>query len=237
MTNRPKSVSHHDFIPYELEDFAVVIPHSCRMPKRWEWFWPQFLASTPPEIVKNTIVVYHNRDGQPLSLPKNVQRVEEVATLVICEKEGHSIVWPFLAGLEQTRARIVVRSANDVEFSDNWATEALKLYNREPHLKILASLAVPGPAYVNVKRACYAPWLEKLLRHGNYSHMSYIHGSIIIANRAIWLAYYVDLMLDFTRHGGEDIFFTLWSRADGVKVIQFGHFFKHRGPSHQDRIV
>jgi hypothetical protein len=232
------TVTVNDFVPYTEEDIVPIILHCDNMPRRWEWFWPQFRATTPPQVVANSIVVYHNRFGKPLEIPQGVQAVQEVATLVVLDKEGASIVWPFLEGLKHTKARLVARIANDVEIlSPAWVDLALQEFNKEPHLKILASIATPGPTYEATRTICYAPWLFKLLHDGQYTDMSYIHGSVIIANRAIWLAYYADLMLDYTIHGGEDIFFTLWSRADGVEVVPFGHFFRHRGPSNQDRIV
>ena len=232
------TVSVDDFIPYTEEDLVPIILHCDNMPRRWKWFWPQFRASTPPTVVANSIVVYHNRFGKPLSIPPNVRAVQDIAKLVILDKEGASIVWPFLEGLRNTKGRIIARIANDVEIvRPDWVEMALKEFNQEPHLKILASVASPGPTYESTLRICYAPWLQKLLHYGEYTDMSYIHGSVIITNRAIWLAYYADLMLDYTIHRGEDIFFTLWSRADGVRVVPFGHFFEHRGPSNQDRIV
>ena len=232
------TVTVHDFVPYTEEDFVPIILHCDTMPRRWEWFWPQYVASTPETIVANSIVVYHNRFGLPLNIPPDVQAVQDIAKLVVLDREGASIVWPFLEGLKNTKGRIVARIANDVEIiRPDWVEAALQEYNQEPRLKILASVAGPGPTYQVALPVCYAPWLHKLLHYGNYTDMNYIHGSVIIANRAIWLAYYADLMLDYTIHGGEDVFFTLFSRADGVEVVPFGYCFRHRGFSNQDKIV
>ena len=233
------AVSANDFVPYELDDLGVIIPHSNLNPNRWAWFWPQFRAATPDAVLRNTIVVYHQRDGKPASIPDNVQAIEIAgSTLLVLEREGQSIVWPFKLGLESIKTRIVTRIANDVEICDpGWAQKVIEIYNEPPHLKILAMLTAPGLAYDKIKHFCNTPWVERLLHHGDYDAMDYYHGSIIIANRAIWRAYYPEVAA-LTRHDTEDILFTLFSRADGVPVVPWGaQLFRHRGPTGQDVIL
>ena len=156
---------------------------------------------------------------------------------MVLEKEGQSIVWPFQLGLDNIKTRIVARVGDDIEMLGlDWAQKVIDAYNEEPHLKILASVALPGPAFEQIDYICYAPWVKKLLCDGDYDSMEYIHGGVIIANLALWRAYYPEVA-EFTRHDVEDIFFTLFSRADGVEVVPFGQHFRHRGPTNQDRIA
>jgi len=232
-------VDVNDFVSYTLEDLGVVIPHSSRMPNRWAWFWPQYLANTPTEVVRNTVVVYHNRDGLTMRIPPDVEAVTNRARLVLVNREGHSIVWPTLAGLEAIKTRLVARIANDVEIvNPNWVGLAIDLFNQPPHLKILAKVVDPGPGFEKIEQVARDfDWLLELLHLGAYDGMSYIHGSVIITNRAVWIAYYADLVPNYTIHDGEDIYFTLFSRADGIPVIQFSENFEHRGPSNQDVIL
>jgi len=232
------TVTVNDFVPYELDDLAVIVPHASRYPNRWRWFWPQYAASVPRTVLGNTIVVYHNRDGGEVLIPDAVRDVEETSKLVICDREGRSAVWPTIAGLRATRSRIIASIQDDVEIlNPGWVEDALDIFNEEPHIKILALVTMPGPGFHKIERICYEPWVRRLLRDGDYDAMSYIQGSARIANRSVWLAYYADLMEDFTVHDGEDVFFTIFARADGIPTVQFAHNFRHRGKPEQDIIT
>lgn len=230
------TVSATDFVPYGLEDFAVIIPHSFRMEKRWQFFWPRYIKSVPPETLENTIVVYHYRDGSRPPMPKEVKAVEKVCSLYVCEREGHSAVWPFMLGLEHTRARIVARVHDDIDFqTDQWVQQSLEIFNEEPHLKILGAINPSGPKFSQLKSFCYAPWVSTLLRHGDYTALEYVHGCMLMMNRVLWLGI-MPHVLEYTQHFAEDIYISLLARADGIPIVHIGRLFWHRGKPHQDII-
>ena len=228
-------VSLDRFIPYELEDIGVIIPHSSRMINRWKWFWPQYQASVPKQVLKNTYVVYHMRDGAA-PVPENILAVKEVAHLVVLDRKGASVIWPVVEGIKHCRTRIILKIDDDVEIvTPEWAELALMHFNREPHLKILGVLSCGGLVLTPAEKIYQVPFVDKHLFHGNYSDIGYIHGTAVIANRAIWMAYYSELER-YEGTVGSDLLFSTLCRADGVPIINFGHLFRHRAQSHRDEI-
>lgn len=224
------------FVPYELEDLTVIIPHAANYTNRWEWFWPRYVASVPEELLRKTIIILHDRSGGLKPIPSNFKEEVKPAATHLYSRRGMSLVWPTLEGLSKTKDRLIARVADDVEFrTDYWAQDAVTRFNQEPHIKVLGTVAGPGPKFGAIKKVCYAPWMEKLLNYGDYRGMSYIHGSLIIANRIIWMGCYLDVE-NFTRHDCEDVYFTLLIRADDIPIVKFGGHFLHRGISNKDRV-
>lgn len=231
-----KIVSFDRFIPYTYDDFGIVIAHSVRFPNRWEWFWPQLVAGVPERVLQNTHVVLHIRDG-PTPVPEDIRRVEETSNLIVLERRGASTVWANVEGIRHCKTRIIARLNDDVEVREGWVDDALELFNEEPHWKILATIANGAITLPYPKEPIYSvgEWVGELLYHGQYADMAYTHGSSIIANRAVWMGYYIE-MGDYKQYGQEDLCFTALSRADDIPVLNFGSHFVHRGVSNQDKI-
>lgn len=232
-----RNINVDDFVPYHLDDLGVIILHAAMYPKRWKWFWPQFCALTPQPVLQNTVVVYHLDGEKDYQVPPEVDAVQEVgAQLVIAPRTGRGIARSTIGGLELCQSRIVARIANDVlPTHSGWAQAVLQEFNKEPHLKILSTVVAPGPPYENLRKICYAPWMNRLLKDGEYDYMSFFIGAFIIMNRTLWMGYYpfVAKYTDFER---EDIYLSLFSRADGVPLIRFGEHFKHCGKRFRDEI-
>ncbi len=145
---------------------------------------------------------------------------------------GESITWSTQLGLDRCKSRIIARVANDVRFiNEDWAQRALLEFNKKPYFKILAKIvAAPdgGPSYERLKKICYAPWMHRLLQYGNYDRLPFICGQMVIMNRPLWLGYY-SLVSDYTLFEREDIYLSLFARADGVPVIDYTSQFHHFG--------
>lgn len=232
-----RNVNVDDFVPYQLDDLGVIIPHAAMYPKRWEWFWPQFCAMTPQPVLKNTVVVYHWDGEKDYGIPPEVEVVRESgAQLALVGRTGRGIAQSTMKGLELCPSRIIARIANDtLPTHDGWALNTLWEFNKEPHLKILSYIAAPGPPYEYLRKICYAPWMDRLLKGGEYDYMSFFVGAFIIMNRVLWMGYY-PLVARYTDFEREDIYLSLFSRADGIPVIRFGEHFKHCGKRFQDEI-
>ncbi len=234
----PGSVDFGDFVPYELEDLGVIIPHCASMPNRWRWFWPQYKVSVPEIVLKNTVVIYHMDTENAFQVPPEVQAVEDDGCkLEVIKQLGPNLVGSTLRGVEVCETRLIARIHNDIELiHPTWAQKAVEWFNKKPHLKMIGRLVAPGPSYEKARRLCYQPWVDKLLLHGDYDFMSFFVGQFLIANRAVWAAYY-PLVARYTQFEREDIYFTLLARADGIKMIFFDIYFRHRGQRGKDIIV
>lgn len=230
------SVADSRFVPYTLEDVAVIIPHCSCMPKRWVWFWPRYLETTPDIVVKNTIVVYDNCNGRN-QIPAAMIDMQKTSHLAVLSPGICSFVQCTKIGLEHLPHRLIVRVANDIELAVGWVEAALAEFNREPHVKILAQEVGDAPPYSWFEERGYTKlsWQRKFLRHGDYKNMSFFMGAMVIANRIIWWGYYPQV-IQATDFEGEDFLFSFFSRADNIPMVNFGDFFSHRGVRGQDRI-
>lgn len=225
------------FLLYTAKDIGIVIAHDIRLKRRWEWFWPQLIDKVPTIVLQNITVVFHLCTGmQPTA--EEIESIEVVGSeVVILDRVHASTVWANVAGIRHNKSRIIARLNDDVEMvRSDWIDKALEAFNEPPHLKILGLLA-NGGLHLWPKEPIYqVPFVGEHIFHGEYDDIGYVHGSAIVANRAVWMAYYSE-MADYCTHGQEDLRFTILSRADNVPIINFGAFFKHRGVSHQDKII
>jgi len=233
------------FIPYTIEDFGIVIPHRCDFKNRWEWFWPRFRANIPKALLQNVVVVLHTRPNAWLDVKVDPDpgKLAEECQVIVNKDDLIGLVKPFQLGLGRLSTRLVARVANDIEFRNpNWVEEVLKVFNEEPHFKILASCTIGYPSFDGLlKRGLKQTWMRKHLLDGKNNGVGYFHGGIIIANRGVWKAYYSE-MLDYTNHDLEDVIFSILSRADGIPLVHFPHLkvdlgIRHRGKSNRDEIV
>jgi len=223
-------VNFKSFVPYEPEDISVVIPHRDDFAKRWKWFWPQYKASVPKAVLKNTVVVIHKRSETPCE-------TDSCCKFIIYEEKVHSMIKPTLLGLKQIRTRIIARITDDADLSREWVPKALEIFNQEPHLKILSTVTWggPDPSQVTGLKLYDYPWMKKLLHHGKFEGMEFVFPVLCLANRSIWESYYAEI-IEHTLHGLEDVIFTLLSRADGIPVVNFGDYVKSRGATNRDMI-
>ena len=232
-----RNVNIDDFVPYRPDDIGIIIPHASMYPQRWKWFWPNFMLSTPEVVLRNSVVVYHLNRELDHEVPSEVRAVEDAGVkLAVVRRTGRAITWSTMKGLELCRSRLIARIGNDVlPTHPGWIGKILDQYNKEPHLKILSTVVAPGPPYENLRKICYEPWMKRLLKDGEYDYMSFLLGAFIVMNRALWMGYY-PLVAEYTIFEREDIYLSLFSRADGVPLIRFGEHFKHCGSRFHDEI-
>jgi len=231
-----KAINIETFIPYELDDIGVIIPHSSLYPKRWEWFWPRYKAATPPEILKNTVVIYHHQGNEMLEAPQGVRDIKEIgATLGYVVTEDRDLTEATSLGLELCRSRVVVRIQDDTGLEKNWAERVLDVFNTTPHIKIMGNVVALGPLYDTVKDNLCATWQHKLLDYGDYNWIAFLCGNAIAANRCVWKGYY-PFVAEVKRFEQEDFYFTLFAMADGIPIEKWCPWRHCGGRRWQDEI-
>ena len=223
-------IGFKDFVPYKPEDISVIIPHRNDYPNRWKWFWPQYKASVPEEVLRNTVVVIHCRTDAAFE-------IDDCCVFISYKEKIHSMIKPTLEGMKHAKTRLLARITDDSELSKEWVPKALEIFNQEPHLKILSEVTFgdPHPDQLKGLKMFSIPWVKSYLHDGEYRGIEFIFPTLCIANRAIWMSYYAEV-IEQTLHGLEDVIFTILSRADGIPVINFGGYVKSRGKTNQDVI-
>jgi len=229
--NVTRGIQIETFIPYELEDLGVIIPHSSLLPNRWQWFWPRYKAITPPEVLKNTVVIYHHQGDEMPEIPDDVREVEEFGVLDCVMTHDKDLTEATLRGLEHCRTRLIARIQDDTGMDDNWAQRVIDAFNKPPHIKLMGQVVALGPLYDRIKDSCAASWYHKLLHHGDYNWIAFICGNAIATNRSVWKGYY-PLVAEVNRFDYEDFYFTLFCMADGIqmeKSVPWSHCGGKRG--------
>jgi hypothetical protein len=118
------SVPIDSVIPYTIEDLSVVIPHVSWHKRRIEWFLPQYVNATPPEVLKNTIVTH---DGDQFS--KDLLDKYGIKGMEVTPDWS---TYKMMAGFNEVKTRLCVRIHNDCFFPrDDWAYELVKQFNNE----------------------------------------------------------------------------------------------------------
>ena len=93
--------------PYTLEDLSVVIPQASQYQRRIEWFIPQYINATPPQVIKNTIVTYDQEDD----FTKSILAKYNIRGIHI--QPPHS-TYKMQGGFDAIKTRLCVRLHNDV---------------------------------------------------------------------------------------------------------------------------
>ena len=126
-----KIVPIREFIPYTVEDLTVIIPHVSWHPNRAKWFFPQYIRSVPPEVVKNTIVMYDGDNATALQL-------QELGLRGVAVKEVDWSTVKMKKGFELAKTRLCVRIHNDTYFlRDDWVQSLIKQFNDEQSPQII----------------------------------------------------------------------------------------------------
>src|SRR3990167_1683568 len=126
------------FLPYTLGDLSVVIPQASQYVKRIKWFIPQYIKMTPPEVVKNTLVVYDKGDMETynLLLKHNIKGKAIQYAQSTYKQE---------AGFMDIKTRLCVRMHNDTFFIRNdWAETLVDIFNSSSKTTIIGAFNISG---------------------------------------------------------------------------------------------
>ncbi len=125
-------------LPYSLEDLSVVIPQASQYVRRIKWFIPQYIKMTPPQVIKNTLVVYDKDDLET----KAVLDEYKIRGKVI---EAPQSIYKQEEGFKEIKTRLCVRIHNDTVFVRNdWAQTVVDIFNSSPKPQLVGALNISG---------------------------------------------------------------------------------------------
>ncbi len=209
--------------PYTIDDISVIIPSVKNVFKRrLEWFWPQYIDKTHPDIVKRTYFPCDPGEEVPINP---------------IETEPKWIVPKTIAALDKITTRLTFRLANDIMMvRDNWWEPLLKQFNDQEKLQIIGEIQ-NGTTFPKSLEALQRDW-EYLRREYPRATTAavYPHGSRIFAQTAVWNGYYRQV-LRYTPHDHDELFFSQLARGDGICFTKFSgieRWLKHCGISNKD---
>jgi hypothetical protein len=216
--------------PYTLDDITVIIPSAHgRYEKRWKWFWPQYVAKTEPLVVKNTIVPCDKKEVEFL---KSITVPEEQLLVV----EPRWIVCKTLNALFTIKTRLTFRLANDIMVvRRGWEQLLLDQFNAVDKLQIIGELQ-QGVSFPETHEALSEWDFFKREYEKTTTAAQYIHGARVMAQSAVWRAYY-SLVPRYTFHDHDEIFFCQLARGDGIVFTNFrgsNLYLAHVGITNKD---
>ncbi len=215
--------------PYGLEDISVIIPSAAgRYEKRWKWFWKQYVAKTHPIVVENTYVPCDEEEVQFL------HKLGIKNTIVTTPR---FIVPKTLHALDFITTRLTFRLANDIMVvRSGWEDILLNQFNAEEKLQLIGELQ-NGTVYPDTSENLRRDWSFVRREYRKVATASeYLHGSRLFAQTAVWNAYY-RLLLRYTTHDHDEIYFCQLARGDGILFTRFrgsNLYLAHKGISNQD---
>lgn len=195
---------------YRLEDITVVIPSAAgRFERRWEWFWPQYIENTNDKVINQTIIPCDPEEVPILS------KLTEGRCLII-PAEPRFIVAKTSIALQNIFTRLTFRLANDIMvIRSGWEKVILDRFNSVDKLQLIAELQ-HGVAYPENHQILARDW--DFFRR-EYVHETtaavYPHGSRLLAQTAVWRAYYT-VVPRYTYHDHDELFFSQIARGDGI---------------------
>lgn len=212
--------------PYTIDDISIIIPSAARRyEKRWQWFWPQFVDLTHPDVVKRTLIPCDKEESLPI--PKE-------QLLVV---EPRWIAYKTIGALDRITTRLTFRLANDIMIvRKGWEQLLLDQFNAEEKLQIIAEIQ-NGISFPDSQKKMQKDWhfIKKEYSEETTAAV-YPHGSRLFAQTAVWNAYYRHV-LRYTAHDHDELFFSQLARGDGIVFRKFSGinlYLAHVGVTNQD---
>lgn len=217
--------------PYTLDDISIIIPSTAnRFNKRLEWFWPQYVANTEEQTIKNTIIPCDEEEIDYLE-----RLTDKKAKLVPTSPRW--IVNKTLSALEEITTRLTFRLANDIMIvRKGWEEVLIKQFNAEEGLQVIAEIQ-HGTAFPVATESLRRDWGFIRRKYSEPATAAvYPHGSRIFAQTAVWRAYYTQV-LRYTTHDHDELYFSQLATGDGVVFTHFGGinaYIPHKGITNKD---
>lgn len=218
--------------PYQRYDISVVIPSAAgRYESRWKWFWPQYISNTHPDIVKNTYIVCDEAEYESLTILCPEAQIMTAKPRFIVPKTIH--------GINAITTRLTFRLANDIAvIRKDWEVPILEQFNLEPKLQIISKVT-HGVVEPEEQENMETDWhfiKEMYKDHKKATACVYTHGSILMAQTAVWRAYYSHVPC-YTMHEHDEIYFSQIAQGDGIAITNMtgiDRFLCHVGITNKD---
>jgi hypothetical protein len=196
-------------LPYSLSDLSVVIPQASQYVRRIAWFIPQYVKNTPPEVLRNTVVVYDPED----ELTKSVLLSNGVRGMTA--SPPHS-TYKMMAGFMQVNTRLCVRMHNDAFIArDDWTQALVNQFNAVSGPQMIGAFNISGGLSEEYfqKMMVFYPALEKLYPSLAFSNNSigacYLSAYFIAAQTYVMMGMYSQVLnLNEGKMDKEDVVLT-----------------------------
>lgn len=224
-------------LPYNLTDLGVVIPHAKKSTERIEWFIPQYVKATPPEVVANT---YISTDPEDDFLPKLAGKYG-IKTVV----SDRAWITPKLqAGYKLLKTRLCARIHNDVTFFRNdWAECLIDQFNSLEHCQLIGQLHNTGDFSIKEMFGYFEdkPYFNRLKAkiepsshpNGDIVGTEYLHG-FFMASQIYVLRDIQYSILDWegNNRGKDDCIITFFSALHQIPIFNWQNincYMAHQG--------
>lgn len=214
------------FIPYTLDDLSVVIPQASQYIKRMKWFMPQYIKGTPPEVVKNTIVIYDPEDRETKLVVEQYRMKGATVT------PPHS-TYKMQEGFKYVKTRLCVRMHNDTYIArTDWAQSLIDQFNNDKNPQLIGAFNWSGgmaKTRVDAVLENYPIFKEiyDKLEFSNESIGSTFMSAYCMASQTyVMQSIYNDVVR--INQGGmnqEDCLFTLLTSLNNIKLIGWSNMF------------
>ena len=217
--------------PYTIDDISIIIPSAAgRYEQRWQWFWPQYVAKTHPEVVKRTLIPCDPAEHKFLLEVTN-------GHAGVFQVEPRWIVPKTIAALDGITTRLTFRLANDILIvREGWEGLLLKQFNAQEKLQIIGELQ-DGISFPESHKKLARDWSFFQQEYPQpATAQQYPHGSRLFAQTAVWNGYY-RLVLRYTPHEHDELFFSQLARGDGTCFTNWrgiNLYLAHVGITNQD---
>ncbi len=218
------------FVPYTNTDVSVIIPQASQYVRRIKWFLPQYIDVTPPEVVKNTLVVYDPEDLETKKI------LDDCGIQGITATPPHS-TYKLQAGFSAIKTRLCVRMHNDAMIKrSDWVDVLVEQFNKERHAQIIGAVNRSGTVSketIDQITAWYPSFgqLSKNLVFSEGDHpiagTSFLSAFFIAGQTHLFRGLY-PLVVYFNdgKMDKEDVLFTLFASLFHVKITNWTNMFQ-----------
>lgn len=229
------------FLPYTLEDLSVVIPQAEQYVRRMQWFIPQYIKMTPPEVVKNTLVVYDPEDEETRKV------LVQYGIRGITVTPPHS-TYKQEAGFNHVRTRLCARVHNDSFFVRNdWAQNLIDRFNQNPNPQLIGAFNISGNLDKDVVEKflswypCFKPIYDTLIftqGERSITGAPFMSASFMASQTYVWRGIYPQVVeFNEGKMDKEDVVTTLLFSIVGVIITSWNNmysFVKNAGSGYGD---
>ncbi len=215
------------YLPYTLTDLSVVIPQASQYVKRIKWFIPQYINSTPPQVVKNTLVVYDPEDTETKAV------LDQYGIKGMTCQPPHS-TYKMEAGFKEVQTRLCVRMHNDVYIArTDWAQRLVDQFNKNILFpQLIGAYNWSGGLFKTVldkvleDYLCFRETYNKLEFRQESVGAPFMSACFMAAQTYVFQGVYPEVVrINEGSMNKEDCLFTLLLSIYGIKLVSWNNMY------------
>jgi len=218
-------------IPYTVEDLSIVIPQVSWHKRRIEWFLPQFVNATPPEVLKNTIVTH---DGDKFTI--DILNKYGIKGLEVTPDWS---TYKMMAGFNSFETRLCARVHNDCFMvRSDWAESLIRQFNQTEERQLIGMYHPSGIMAKDILEKVankYPNYMEEFKRlpfdPNGRVEASFLAAFFTSGQTSIFKELYPILMeINENKMDKEDCLLTLLAKVNGVTITNWENLTQFARP-------